>query len=127
MFLQLHSNAALNASPAFSLNAMDQFYVVIIGGNLDDTNHYYKYSLLSKADLNRGHWVDFVIGIKYAKDNTGAVNIWRRDEENQLLLRFFVNIHPYLHYKLVSSGNYWPLLANSLSNKITYHIAMFFG
>ncbi len=113
MFLQLHSNAALNASPAFSLNAMDQFYVVIIGGNLDDTNHYYKYSLLSKADLNRGHWVDFVIGIKYAKDNTGAVNIWRRDEgESTFTNVFSVNNIPTLQYKTsVSSGaiigHYW--------------------
>ena len=31
-------------------------------------------------DLNPGKWVDLVIKIKFAKDFTGAVAVWRRDE-----------------------------------------------
>jgi hypothetical protein len=81
IFLQLHGPSHQPWPPVFSLQALDHFAVMLHSGNLDDINHLdrMKYPL-SKWQLNIGHWVDFVVKIKFAKDFTGGVDVWRRDE-----------------------------------------------
>ena len=75
---QLHGPNVFATFPSVALHVLDSFYVVTGGGDLDSPHRYT--ITLSNGELRRGHWIDFVIKIVFAKDTTGAVTVWRRDE-----------------------------------------------
>jgi hypothetical protein len=110
---QLHGPDSIPVSPAFAISATDKFYVYMQSGDFDASPETptYRYFELSKSNLNLGHWVDFVIRIKFAKDCTGSFDVWRRDEgEDEFTLVLSENNVPTLLYRssLGSVGNhYW--------------------
>ena len=75
-FLQLHGPDGL--SPALSFSATDQIrFNMLVGDIANPTTTGISSSL---GALNAGHWIDFVLTTKFASDNTGFINILRRDE-----------------------------------------------
>lgn len=82
IIFQLHGPDNLNTSPAFAIQATDKFSVDLHSGDLDTSVKSMKYKSyqLTNNSLNIGQWVNFVVKIKYAKDFTGSVDVWRRDE-----------------------------------------------
>lgn len=83
IILQLHGPNDLNTSPAFSFNAVDEFYIYLHSGDLVSRESPYFVGdafRLSDGSLNVGHWVDFIIEIVYSKYPRGSIVIWRRDE-----------------------------------------------
>jgi len=78
IFVQLHGPDNLGTNPAFELNATDRITFGMRTGDITQ-NRGGDYEL-SNGNLNKGQWIDFMLTVKYAKDNTGFVNIQRRDE-----------------------------------------------
>ena len=79
---QLHGPDALKASPSFAVSVLDHFNIVLHSGDLDSRTNslQWKSYAFSDGSLNPGKWVDLVIRIKFAKDFTGSVAVWRRNE-----------------------------------------------
>jgi hypothetical protein len=99
---QLHGPDTYIASSVIAIEATDAFYLDIQAGDLDTPAATFEKSNipLSDGSLNLGHWVDFVLKIKYAKDSTGAIDIWRRNEGNvQFTQVLALNNIPTLQYK----------------------------
>jgi len=113
--MQLHGPDVLGQSPTFGFELTPSFGVDMVAGDvsgkLPKTSFFHK--PLSDSSLNLGHWTDFVIKIKYAKDETGAVEIWRRNEGVANFTSVFkVDNIPTLQYNSdyqngVILGNYW--------------------
>ncbi len=82
IIFQLHGPDILDASPSFSVQVLDQFYIMLHSGDLDSPTNSLQWEFypFSNGNLNPGHWIDLVIRIKYASDFTGSVHVWRRDE-----------------------------------------------
>jgi len=78
IFLQLHGPDNLDTNPAFELNATDRITFGMRTGDITKSRGK-DYTLLN-GKLNKGHWIDFILTVKYAADNTGFVTIQRRDE-----------------------------------------------
>jgi len=78
IFCQLHGPDALGTNPLFALSATDQIRLGFRGGDIT-TNSKVIYNL-SDGSLNIGHWIDFIITIKFAKTATGTMLIQRRNE-----------------------------------------------
>lgn len=76
IFLQLHGPNGL--SPALAFSATDQIRLNTFVGDINTAEAVA--NPLSNGSLNAGHWIDFVLTTKFAADNTGFVNIMRRDE-----------------------------------------------
>jgi hypothetical protein len=83
IFLQLHSPDQFDSPPAFQLAVTTQFNAGLLGGDLIDTNGNRRgvnsYTL-TKADLQAGHWVQFVVDVVWAYGNTGSLTVYRKDE-----------------------------------------------
>lgn len=79
---ELHGPDSLGYSPAFTLNAENQYSVTIHAGDLpSDTAPGSFYDLaFSDPSLNLGRWTDFVIAISFSPTATGKVDVWRRNE-----------------------------------------------
>jgi len=60
-------------------NLTDKFSLTLNAANLDLPFYSKTYPFLD-GSLNAGRFVDFVVGVTFATDNTGAVNVWRRNE-----------------------------------------------
>jgi hypothetical protein len=110
---QLHGPDVLAASPSVDVSVQKKLAIGLHSGDLDSTTKSLRWKSypLSDSSLNIGHWVDLVLKITFAKDFTGSVTVWRRNEGqsafNQVLL---VNNVPTLQYKssLGSVGtHYW--------------------
>ncbi len=109
LILQLHGPNNVKASPSFGLNATDRFWIQNDGGDLDsNTPHNYQ---LSDSSLALGHWVDFVIKLKFAVDSTGEITVWRRDEGQTDFTQVLDVNAPTLQYRSSVSTNlgyhYW--------------------
>jgi hypothetical protein len=113
IIFQLHGPDSLNASPSFCVQVLDQFYIMLHSGDLDSPANSLQWEFypLSNGDLNPGHWIDFVIRIKFASDFTGSVHVWRRDEgQTDFALVLSVDNVPTLQYKSSQGGandHYW--------------------
>jgi len=111
--LQLHGPDTLDASPAFAFEVTNAFSVDVTTGDLDTPALKYSsfYTPLSDGSLNLGHWVDFVIGIRFAKDSTGSITIWRRNEgQTQFTQVLALTNIPTLQYRSSQGGvgsHYW--------------------
>jgi hypothetical protein len=78
IFLQLHGPDGLGLSPALAFSATDQIrFNMLVGDVAQPTTVGISSSL---GALNTGHWIDFILTTKFAADETGFVNILRRDE-----------------------------------------------
>ncbi len=78
IFLQLHGPDILATNPAFAMDASDRIKFDMRTGDI--TRSRGQDFELSNGNLNKGHWIDFLLTVKYAKDNTGFVKLQRRDE-----------------------------------------------
>lgn len=76
IFLQLHGPDAL--PPALAFSATDQIRFNMLVGDISNATTTGISSSL--GELNSGHWIDFILTTKFAVDNTGFINILRRDE-----------------------------------------------
>lgn len=113
LIFQLHGPDALGTSPSITVSIQKGIEIFIHAGNLDSPsgsvqNTFYP---LSDSTLNIGKWVDLVLKIKFAKDFTGAVTVWRRNEGQANFLQVLdkTNI-PTLQYKVSQGGvgnHYW--------------------
>ena len=114
---ELHGPDVYSTNPVFQLDAYNptlktqSWCVGLRSGDIESVPSVTNYPL-SKATLNKGHWTDFILKIKYAKDNTGSIDIWRRDEGETV----FVNVLSLsniatLQYKpsvsQIPGGHYW--------------------
>ena len=79
---QLHGPDELNTGPSFAVSVLDHFNIAIHAGDLDfpEKSLQWKSYEFSDSGLTPGKWVDLVLRIKFAKDFTGAVAVWRRNE-----------------------------------------------
>ncbi|WP_456445356.1 heparin lyase I family protein [Thiolapillus sp.] len=85
---QLHGPDELDASQSVALDVTgidregEGFNIILNGGDLDDPDNSLQSEAfpLSDPDLNKGHWVDFILKIRFASDFSGAVDVWRRNE-----------------------------------------------
>ncbi len=79
---QLHGPDALKTAPSFAVSVLDRFSIAIHSGDLDSRTNSLQWKSYEFSDsaLTPGKWVDLVIRIKFAKDFTGAVTVWRRNE-----------------------------------------------
>jgi hypothetical protein len=111
--LQLHGPDEYGESPAIAFEVTDSFSLDLNAGDIDTPAAMYRhfYISMSGSSLNKGHWVYFVIKINYAKNFTGSIDIWRRDEDKTQFTQVLsiINI-PTLQYKSSQGGvgdHYW--------------------
>ncbi len=83
IFLQLHSPDRLNSPPAIALTAENDFHLNICAGNFlvnglrkDGVSIPFENNT---GELNKGHWVQFVIDVVWAADNSGSLTIYRKN------------------------------------------------
>ena len=112
IIFQLHGPDSLGVSPSFAIEATDKFGVELTSGDLDSPSGSYEaYQQFSDSRLNIGHWIDFIVKIKFAKDFTGSVDIWRRDEGKYPFTQVLsINNIPTLQYRSSQGGvgdHYW--------------------
>ena len=79
---QLHGPDELKTGPSFAVSVLDHFNIAIHAGDLDSPakSLQWKSYEFSDSGLTPGKWVDLVLRIKFAKDFTGSVTVWRRNE-----------------------------------------------
>jgi Polysaccharide lyase len=85
LFLQLHSPDPFVSPPAIALAAESDFHLQMCTGDLLEGGvlPHYKDAIklpFTNGDLARGHWVQFMIDVRWALDDTGSIAIYRRDE-----------------------------------------------
>lgn len=78
IFFQLHGPDELGVPPAIAIHAEDKFSLFVLGGDMNAKLGGRRF--LTKSDLNRGRWVDFVLEIKWAPDANGSIAAYRKDE-----------------------------------------------
>lgn len=95
IFLQLHGPN--DFEPALALSATDQIRLNMRVG--DVTRSTVTRNDLANGALNPGQWIDFILTTKFAIDDTGYVNLMRRDE-GQTSFQEVLNIAntPTLHF-----------------------------
>ncbi len=107
---QLHGPDQLKASPSVAVSVQNEFNIAIYGGDLDAGARHRHYPL-SKSSLAPGSWVDLVLKVKFAKDATGTVEVWRRDEgESEFSQVLSLADVPTLQYRSSLGGvgpHYW--------------------
>jgi hypothetical protein len=90
IFLQLHSPNQFDSPPAFALDVTTQFAAGLLGGDLIDANgnrrNVNSYAL-TNGQLRAGHWVQFIVDVVWAYDNTGSLTIYRRDEGDSVFVQ----------------------------------------
>jgi len=113
IIFQLHGPDILGASPSFSVQVMDQFYIMLHSGDLDSSANSLQWEFypFSNGELNPGQWIDLVIRIKYASDFNGSVHVGRRDEgQSEFTLVLSVENVPTLQYSSSQGevgAHYW--------------------
>lgn len=79
IFIQLHGPDVLGSNPCWCMSASEGVIKMSTRAGDINVNRGIKYDL-SNNSLNLGHWIDFIITVKYARDNTGYIIVQRRDE-----------------------------------------------
>jgi hypothetical protein len=85
IFLQLHGPTdsvwgLSGASPALALSLTSQFELNYAAGDYDDYSGLGSTIIqLSDSAINSGSWVQFVIEVTWAYNNTGSLTVYRRD------------------------------------------------
>ncbi len=80
--LQLHGPVGFLNSPPVSLDLLDHYTVSVRGGNADVLGSWHgkAYELNDGGAIRADQWEDFVFMIKYTRDDTGEVRLWRRTD-----------------------------------------------
>ena len=113
IIFQLHGPDVLAASPSVAVSVQNRFSIDLHSGDLDSVNKSLRWKSypLASSGLNLGHWVDLVLQIKFAKDFTGSVTVWRRDDGQAGFTQVLSLINvPTLQYKSSLGGvgsHYW--------------------
>jgi hypothetical protein len=91
-FMQLHSPNIYNSPPAIDFIAEDDFHLGMDSGELEKIvpdpktggtktgRQDSKPIAFTNGNLNRGHWVQFMMDVVWASDTSGSIRIYRRDE-----------------------------------------------
>lgn len=80
ILVQLHTPDAISgASPTIALEALSAYRIQTCWGDAD-VGLNYAYLTLSNNALQKGHWVDWVLRYTMAKDASGSIYVYRRDE-----------------------------------------------
>lgn len=110
IILQLYGPTDESNPPAVCMEVAHEFYLNLCSGDLDTPENriWQRQYGFSNGRLSAGHWVDFVLKIKFAGDFTGEVEVWRRDEGETHFTRV-LNLSgvPTLQYRSSIDGN-WP-------------------
>ncbi len=84
---QLHGPDSLGASPAIAISAAKQsaggietYRLDTNGGDVSAQSCCGPSFDFSDGAIALGKWTDFVIGDQFAKDSTGSIDVWRRDQ-----------------------------------------------
>ena len=117
---QLKGPDRLNCSPAISFLAgltnpnHGGFYFEVESGDQEyGVNYYWERILPTNQSYELGHWVDWVMKVKFAKTATGGITIWRRDEGEIDFTQVAESLNiPTLQYKVsegigVETLHYW--------------------
>jgi Polysaccharide lyase len=83
IFMQLHSPNAFASSPAIAFNADTAFHLQVLGGDLIGSNGERRSVTpvaFTNGALQQGHWVQFILDVVWAYDDTGSVTVYRKDE-----------------------------------------------
>jgi hypothetical protein len=113
IIFQLHGPDVLAASPSVAVSVQNRFSIDLNSGDLDSATKSLRWKSypLASSGLNLGHWVDLVLQIKFAKDFTGSVTVWRRDEGQPDFVQALLLMNvPTLQYKSSLGGvgsHYW--------------------
>jgi len=80
VLLQLHGPLSFLSSPPVSLNLTDHFTVSVRGGNSDVLGDWHgkTHELEDGGSIRFDQWDDFVLMVTFARDDKGAVRLWRR-------------------------------------------------
>jgi hypothetical protein len=78
--LQLHGPISFLNSPPVSIDLVDHFAVSVRGGNADVLGDWHgkTYELKDGGVIRPDQWDDFVLMVKFARDEKGEVRLWRR-------------------------------------------------
>jgi hypothetical protein len=105
---QLHGPDGDRFSASVALMAEDTFHLFLNGGDVEIPSGR-RIGFLN-GELNRGHWVDFILKTQWAIDSTGAISVFRRDEGDSLWREVLVLTGvPTLQYKgqELLKSHYW--------------------
>ena len=80
--LQLHGPLGFLNSPPISIDLINHYTVSVRGGNADILGNWHgqAYELKDGGAIRFDQWEDFVLMIKFARDDRGEVRLWRRTE-----------------------------------------------
>ena len=79
VFLQLHGPNGYNPALAFSV-LYNKIHFNMRTGDVTKNTSVTEFEMEDGGDLNTGKWIDFILTAKFTTDNTGFVNIMRRNE-----------------------------------------------
>lgn len=79
-FLQLHGPLGFLNSPPVSIDLINHCTISVRGGDADVLGNWHgkSYELKDGGAIRPDQWEDFVLMIKFARDDKGAVRLWRR-------------------------------------------------
>jgi hypothetical protein len=79
-FLQLHGPLGFLNAPPVSIDLVDHYKVSVRGGDADVLGNWHgkSYELKDSGRIRPDQWEDFVLMVKFARDETGEVRLWRR-------------------------------------------------
>ena len=78
--LQLHGPVGFLNAPPVSIDLIDHFTVSVRGGDADVLGNWHGkiYELKDGGAIRYDQWEDFVLMVKFARDDRGALRLWRR-------------------------------------------------
>jgi len=81
-FLQLHGPLGFLNAPPVSIDLISHYTVSVRGGDADVLGNWHgkTYELKDGGAIRFDQWEDFVLMIKFARDDLGEVRLWRRTE-----------------------------------------------
>jgi hypothetical protein len=109
LLFQLHGPDRYAASPSIGMTCKDAFGIDITAGDLHGGNPTKnKYRAFSDGSLNEGTWVDFLMKVKFARDSSGSVTVWRRNQGRTAFAKVYAANTPTLQYNGNTVENhYW--------------------
>jgi hypothetical protein len=119
VFLQLHGPDDFEAPPPIALAAVNDFHVDYCAGDLVEGGSLHRNKdstplTLSRSDLRRGHWVEFVLDVTWSYDDKGSLAVYRRDEGEKTFVKVLSKeALPTLQFRsstpVVQGTHYWKM------------------
>lgn len=81
-FLQLHGPLGFLNAPPVSIDLINHYTVSVRGGDADVLGNWHgkTYELTDGGAIRPDRWEDFVLMIRFARDEKGEVRLWRRTD-----------------------------------------------